>query len=77
MTILEFTESIDGTSQLKSSFEAYKLSLKLCIIAPDEVRKNQALKIAEVLERQVSETGIEMAREEIEKELRICTRKFW
>ena len=69
MTILEFTESIYGTSQLKSSFDAYKLALKLCIIAPDEVRKNQALKIAEVLERQVSETGIKMAREEIEKEL--------
>jgi hypothetical protein len=69
MTILEFTESINGTSQLKSNFDAYKIALKLCIIAPDEKKKNQALKIAEKLEQQVSKTGIEQARREIENEL--------
>jgi hypothetical protein len=69
MTIQTFTESISGTSQLKNSFDAYKLALKLCIIAPDEVKKNQVLKIAEKLEQQVSKTGIEQARREIEEEL--------
>ena len=69
MTIQTFTESISGTSQLKNSFDAYKLALKLCITAPDEIRYNQALKIAEKLEQQVSKTGIEQARREIEEEL--------
>tara|TARA_R100001480_G_scaffold40241_1_gene53018 strand:- start:441 stop:659 length:219 start_codon:yes stop_codon:yes gene_type:complete len=69
MTTQTFTENIYGTSQLKSSFEAYKLALKLCVTAPDEVKKNKALEIAEMLEKQVSETGIEQARNEVEKEL--------
>ena len=32
-------------------------------------QKNKALEIAEMLEKQVSETGIEQARNEVEKEL--------
>ena len=70
MTIQTFTESIWGTSQLKSTFTAYKLALKLCIVAPDEVKKNMALKIANKLEMQLSEVGIEQARKEIEEEIK-------
>ena len=45
MTTQTFTENIYGTSQLKSNFEAYKLALKLCVTAPDEVKKNKALQL--------------------------------